>query len=341
MSLLKFSGKISLFLDLPNMSDNHSLSYKTCKKISENIANKNNCIKKCVFSSGDTKTIERIKSIFGNDYISKFELKDKNNKKETLVDELMYSYIMGFVNFLSEKELKNHTVIFVSGDGKAGKDGEPSIIEAVKYCLKKCSVVMISWKRSINNTYIHFNDVINNFRIIYLDDIQINFEQEILKNKIIQNVEQNKKAAQDVIQFAAKINTQSTTKNNILKRKRDPSPDTRSNSRVKYNNTYNYSNRRCDRDRECDRYMERERERDRYRERERERDCYRERERDRDRYNNRYSYQNQTCIPRENTLSYFNPLYKTKICHFFDINGCYNGDRCHFAHGTHELRKSN
>ena len=35
-----------------------------------------------------------------------------------------------------------------------------------------------------------------------------------------------------------------------------------------------------------------------------------------------------------------NNKYKTMLCKHFDLQkGCSAGDKCHFAHGTHELRK--
>ena len=35
-----------------------------------------------------------------------------------------------------------------------------------------------------------------------------------------------------------------------------------------------------------------------------------------------------------------NPLFKTKICNNFAENQCKNGDKCQYAHGHSELRKT-
>jgi hypothetical protein len=39
-------------------------------------------------------------------------------------------------------------------------------------------------------------------------------------------------------------------------------------------------------------------------------------------------------------VNQFNNLFKTSLCkHFMQTKHCHLGNKCHFAHGEHELRK--
>ncbi len=44
-------------------------------------------------------------------------------------------------------------------------------------------------------------------------------------------------------------------------------------------------------------------------------------------------------MPANPTMSQYNNLFKTSLCKHFEISGkCSIGNKCHFAHGKHELR---
>ena len=319
----------SIFVDYANITKGYNKKIVELDYFLKYIIKDKNFLYKCVIGSGIKSTIYELRSYFirslnFNDCI--FESKGTLKTKEENVDTILYAHITNFISSLTDTQLKNHTIIIMSGDGKINKhEYSPSIHNAVKHAIKKCKTELISWKSTINRYYKNIEEFADNFNIIYIDDIEENIKREENINKFIDNLtyssEYKTNLRNEYNYGPPHPPNQPLISHNSLKSKlpiininRSRSPigrykrnDNRSRSPIgRYKRNDNRSHSPIGRYKRND---------------------------------------NRSRSPIG--LSEYKPQhnlhnYKTKLCNYYNTyKGCRNGSYCNWAHGKHELKLTN